>query len=74
MDRDVAREINSLMIGISGQLDDSIRLVMERSGPEEFRRYRQAAGKMMGILFVEILTPIYEEHPDLTPEELRKPQ
>jgi hypothetical protein len=38
---------------------------------KEFEQYRRAAGRIMGEIFVEILQPLYDEHPDLIPDQLR---
>ncbi len=60
------------MLDINTRVNASIRLVMDNSEQEEFVKYRRAAGKVMGYVF-ELLTPIFAEHPELTPEGLRKP-
>lgn len=72
MDRNFAEHIKALLERINIELDDSVRLVMERSPHDEFFRYRRAAGKAMGILYFEVLRLIYDEYPDLTPPGLRK--
>jgi wyosine [tRNA(Phe)-imidazoG37] synthetase (radical SAM superfamily) len=72
MKQAVAEQINSLMLDINAHLDSSIRLVMDNSEQKEFEKYRQIIGKIMGEIFVEILTPMYVEYPDLKPEGLRK--
>jgi hypothetical protein len=72
MDRDIAEHIQNITEDFFTKLDNSIRLVMERSPDEEFQRYRRAAGKVLGYTYMDIQCPIYEEHPDLTPPGLRK--
>lgn len=69
---DMAKQISDLMIAISQQINDSIFDVQERCSDEEFRTYRLAAAKVMGEAYLEVLTPIYLEHPSLEPEALRR--
>jgi hypothetical protein len=71
MEHSVAKQINDMMIEFSGRLNQSIKLVMDNCDDDEFKRYRRTVGKIMGEMFVEIMTPIYKEYPELTPEELK---
>ena len=71
MKRTTAEQISKLLLEISKQLDGSIKLIMENSDQKEFEKYRQTVGKIMGVMFMDILTPLYQEHPDLTPENLK---
>ena len=60
-----------MMLECSRQLDDAIVLLAESSSEDESIKLRKATGKIMGHIFVDVLDPIYREHPDLEPEELR---
>ena len=40
------------------------------SREEEFEAYKYQVGKCMGEIYLSILEPIFEEHPDLLPENL----
>ena len=71
MEKPVAQEISLLMLEISKQLDASVRTVMDTCEQREFEQYRLAVGKLMGGIFVDILTPIFKQYPDLTPEGLK---
>jgi hypothetical protein len=73
MKKDVAETISKLMIEYGAKLDDSVRLVMESCSEDEFHTYRRAVGKVMGEMLLEIMNPIYREHPDLLPEGLEPP-
>lgn len=70
MKKELAEKINALMIEYGARLDDSVRLVMDSSSPEEFERYRAAVAQIMGTMLVDIMNPIYREHPELKPPEL----
>lgn len=71
MEKDTAKQLIGMMLECSKKLDDSIVLLTETTTGDESMKLRRAAGKIMGHIFVEILDPIYREHPDLEPEELR---
>jgi len=70
MEFEIAKQVNTLMLELSARLDASVKLVMETSDSEEFHRYRQAIGKIMGAVYLDVLSPLYAEHPSLTPEGL----
>jgi hypothetical protein len=71
MQREVAEEILALMLEYSGKLDRSVRLVKDTCSEKEFLIYRKAVGKIMGEMYMEIMWPIFHEHPDLEPEEMK---
>jgi hypothetical protein len=70
MDRFVASEIHDLMLEFSAKLDNSIKFVKENCDQDEFNRYRQAVGRIMGNMLLDIMNPIYSDHPDLKPADL----
>jgi len=73
MKKDIAERVNQLMLEYGAKLDESVRFVMENCSPEEFDIYRHAVGEILGTMLVDIMEPIYREHPDLTPEQLLPP-
>lgn len=64
----VAGQISSLMLEISEKVNESMRLVQTECTGEEFKRYRLAAGYILGYAYTDVLVPLYEEHPHLKPE------
>jgi len=70
MKRDVAEAINKLMLEYGAKLDESVRFVMESCSPSEFEAYRKAVGQIMGTMLLDVMNPIYREHPDLKPPQL----
>ncbi len=70
MKRDIAETINNLMLEYGAKLDESVRFVMENCSKDEFDRYRSAVGQMMGTMLLDVMNPIYREHPDLKPPQL----
>jgi hypothetical protein len=55
---------------IAARLDASVDLVKSRCSAEEFDVYRMAVGKVMADIFVEVMNPLYRQHPDLKPAGL----
>jgi hypothetical protein len=70
-DRVTANSVLKTALSVTASLNDSIYSVMASGSPEEIKRYKQAVGKVMAEVFLEIVDPILAEHPDLTPPELR---
>jgi phytoene/squalene synthetase len=70
MDKELARRISDLMLDVTARLDESVALVQERGSAEELERYRGAVARILGEMLLEVLNPIYEEHPELKPPEL----
>jgi len=71
MNSNVAAQICATFQQITIQIDNSICDAMNELSSEEFNLYRRTAGKIMGDIFFEILQPLYNEQPDLTPPQLR---
>jgi hypothetical protein len=66
---DTAKQVSELMLDIGARLNQSVFLVQERSSAEEFGLYRRAVGGIMGEI-LEVLNPLYREHPGLKPDGL----
>ena len=67
----IAKEVSDLMLSIGDKLDGSVALVKEECDQEDFKKYRLAVGKVLGEMLLEIMNPIYDEHPDIKPVELK---
>lgn len=65
-----ASEVSALMLDVSERLNASIRMVQETCNEEDFKTYRRAVGKIMGEILLEVLNPLYMEHPSLKPAGL----
>jgi hypothetical protein len=68
---DVAERVSALMLELGAKLDDSVREVGDSCSDEEFSRYRQAVGNIMGTILLDVLNPIYAAHPRLKPKQLK---
>jgi hypothetical protein len=76
MQKEIAKQVTSIMIECCKRLEESIDLVSNACGDEDQARkeameFRGAVGKIMGHVFVEVLHPIYQRHPELEPDELK---
>ena len=59
------------MIEFGAQLNESVALAKERCSEAEFKAYRTVVGRLMGEMLLEVMNPLYVEHPDLKPKELK---
>lgn len=76
MQKEIAQQVTSIMLECCRRLEESIDLVTDAASGEEQEKkeameFRSAVGKIMGHVFVEVLHPIYQRHPELEPEELK---
>ena len=69
-DARIAKEVSDLMIEFSGRFDGSTATCRDQCSPEEFAAYRRAVGRIMGEMLLEVLNPLYAEHPALKPAEM----
>ncbi len=63
--------IVDLMRDCSDKLNVSVQTVKDTCSRQEFLDYRKAVGRIMGDMHVEIMRPIFKEHPDLEPESMK---
>lgn len=71
-DKEVAAQINDLMIGITTKVVDSMLSVIEQCGPDEGAAYRKVAARAMGPIYSDVLFPLWAEHPELRPKHMRQ--
>lgn len=69
-DKDIAKEVNQLMLEYGAKLDMSVARVKQKCSAVEFEAYRKAVGKIMGYMLLDVMNPLYENHPDLKPKDL----
>mgnify|MGYP007070997521 CR=1 FL=1 len=65
-----AAAISALMLDITGRLDRSVADVFASCTEDESIEYRNAVGHVLGEILLEILNPLYHEHPRLRPGRL----
>ncbi|MCP3669199.1 MAG: hypothetical protein GY814_01925 [Gammaproteobacteria bacterium] len=70
MKKEVATEIVDLMMEFGGRLNQSVALVQDNCSEDELVSYRRAVGKLMGAMLLDVMNPIFDEHPELKPDQL----
>ena len=70
LNKEIADQISELMLEYSAKLDQSLKTVMDTCSEQEFKQYRDAVGQLLGIMLMDVMNPIYIEHPDLKPAQL----
>ena len=65
---DTAKRVSGLMLQLTDQLNESVRLVQETCPEGEFVRYRRAVGTIKGEI-LEVINPLYAMHPSLKPPD-----
>lgn len=72
MEKDTAIKLNKTLVECYFKLHESIDIVKEHCNEDERKAYCRAMGKVLGYLLLDVLEPIYGEHPDLRPELLQQ--
>ncbi len=72
MEKGVAREVLDLLSICSSKLEDAAQIIRRQSISDEFAYHRTEYAKVMGYLLLNLMWPIYDQHPDLVPEALKK--
>ena len=65
-DQETAKRISELMLHVSDELNESVRMAQDNCPADEFLKYRLAVGGIMAEL-LEVLNPLYSTHPELKP-------
>lgn len=72
-DEKVAVQVSESVLEVNRLLNDALRLVQEECSEAEFSEFRHAVGQVLGELLLEIVNPLYRQHPKLKPEGLDIP-
>jgi hypothetical protein len=71
MTNTTAKAISELMLSMGAGLNESLRMVQSNEPDLEFKQYRESVSKLLTIMLMEIMNPLYAEHPDLKPQQLK---
>lgn len=71
MKKEIATQLNDMLVDQYGQLNESIYLVRDNCTEDEFYEYRRAAGAIMADMYFKIMKSIHLEYPELEPQALR---
>jgi hypothetical protein len=73
MNRDEAEKLSILLLQLVAKLDQSAAFVRDKDTKEDWDKYRQAVGRAMGEICLELEEPLWRRFPDLKPEHLGGP-
>ena len=66
-DVDIARDVSVKLHAIFADLENTLRVV-EKASPNDLHRYRRAIGQVCAALVLDVMAPIYKQHPSIRPE------
>jgi hypothetical protein len=69
----LAEETSLLAIRINAELNRHLIKLQSQLDATEFQKYRRGFGEVMGALLIEVVNPIYSEHPNLKPTQMGGP-
>lgn len=58
------------MLMISSILDVHLKMLQHNLEDQEFSKYRQKTGELMGVIYTEILRPLWAQYPELLPKQM----
>jgi hypothetical protein len=70
-DRALAQEVSACMLECTAKLNDLIAHAQVVCPDSEYPQFRLAIGRVMGEILLEVMNPLYVEHPELKPDGLR---
>lgn len=68
---EAASHISDAMLNIGRQIDDTLAFVQRTCPADEFSSFRKCAAKLMADILLDVLEPLYAEHPSLKPPQMR---
>jgi len=73
MNIDDAKELVHLLARTGEHLSQSVAFVRECDDEARSNEYRTVVGKLMGDMFMDAMTPLYNRFPELLPDYLGGP-
>ena len=67
MKKKFAAKVTKELLESTARLDETLGFIKANCSDEEFRKYRHAVGVAMGEIYLELLEPLFKEHPSLIP-------
>jgi len=69
--KDEAKLISDLALGVSRDLNQILIELLKDAPPEAVSGLKRMIGALMGGVLLDILHPLYDEHPYLAPEAMK---
>ena len=73
MNKNEAEKLSLLLIKISADLEQSVAFVKDKDTEENYLKYREAIGKVMGYLYFGVKDPLWERFQELKPKSMEGP-
>ncbi len=70
MKKELAEETSLLGLKVSAMLNTHLLKIKESCEKEDFEKMRKGVGLVMGYLYTDVMQPIWNENPELQPEEM----
>ena len=70
-DLNSAQAVSSAAENFLRELSRALEQARGTARPEELERLKRSVGSVVGTLEVDLLWPLYKQHPDLEPENLK---
>jgi len=67
----LAQEVSACMLECGAKLNALVERAQVVCPESEYPKFRLAIGKVMGEMLLEVMNPLYAQHPDIKPEQLR---
>ena len=67
MQKELAEEISLLLLNTATEMTELLSRIHKQGSEYEFNKYSESFNSIMGLMYVEVLSPIYHEYPDLKP-------
>lgn len=73
-DRALAKQVQETVLSVNTLLNYSVNRLQEgQVDKDELKRYLKFVGRIMGITTTDILPELWRMHPDIVPDEFKKP-
>lgn len=70
MDRETAKKLNDTTLEAYFKLHDAVAVVRNGCENDERKEFIRGLGKALGYLYTDVLHPLYEQYPDLKPDNI----
>jgi hypothetical protein len=68
---DQAKDLSEMLRTMAAQLDGWLQGLRGKEPEDSFKKYAKGIGQVLGAMYLDVLKPLYDEHPELTPPSLR---
>ena len=70
MDKDTAEKLNTMVLQSYFKLHEAVALVHASCSSDDRKEYIMGLGRALGYLYTDVLHRLYEEYPDLRPDNI----